>query len=109
MSADELEVMLQGVCTTTSANYDPKNLCRSPILAARRWSYLNYNTQFYEGTYFMVCYPPSNYKSNFSKALRRHRVAKREWYHFEGQLPMSAETYGGIEVYAIKNQEQHWM
>lgn len=81
MSTHELKVMLQGVYTTMSENYGPKNPVRYPSLAARWWSYSAYNNYLYDGACFMVCFPLSNYTSNFTKVFRRHRAEKRESYH----------------------------
>lgn len=98
--------MLQGFYTTRSENYDPMNFFRSPILAGSWFSCLNDNKHCCEGARLMICFPPSNYQSNFMKMFRRHCIEKSESYHVESQLPMSAETYGGIRVYPIKNQDQ---
>lgn len=70
------------------------------------WSYLNYNKQFYEGMRVMVCFPLRDYESNSVKTFRRHLVAKSESYHFESQLPMPAETYGGVQICPTNSQAQ---
>lgn len=75
-----------------SENYGPKNFFRPPIQAGRWRPYLNYNTRFCAGNYFMVCIRLSNYETNFLTSFRRHYVDTSESYYFENQLPMTAET-----------------
>lgn len=103
MGTDELRVMLQGVFTTRSDNYSPRNLFRSPIQAARWWSHLNDNKRYYDDKYFMVCIPIRQYEMNFFSSFRRHYLEMSESSYVQDQIPMTAGTYGGIQVYSIKN------
>lgn len=89
MIDEELKIMLQGVFTTRSENFDPKSFFRWPVQAGRCWSYMSYNQHFYDGTRFIVGSPSSIYESNFVKAFRRGYIEQSEPYYLENQPPTS--------------------
>lgn len=103
MCVGELKVLMQSSFLHRSEYALPpeERLSSPPIMAARWFSHQHKTRAGDYNNYYMVCLPISTFVQTFAKVFMRHTVQKPPRYYFAEPTPMSAESFGGIEVYSV--------